>query len=152
MRSDNALMINHFRKTTIKISFDTLVDQLKNILVREGFVITGVTDYQQQFMDRMNIHFRKHVILTVDIPLLAYEMLSIAPFEGMVLPCNITMAERYPGEVEIVPVNPTALLVMGIQDASLQNLAEQFSQKLERVIRSLERESNNMPDMVTSWS
>lgn len=145
-------MMNHFRKTTIKTSFDTLVDQMKDILMKEGFVIAGVTDYQQQFRDRMNIHFRKHVILTVYIPMLAYEMLSIAPFEGMVLPCNITMAERYPGEVEIVPVNPTALLVMGIQDASLQNLAEQVSRKLELVIHSLERQSNNMPDIVTSWS
>lgn len=145
-------MISHFRKTSIKISFDTLVDQMKSALDREGFVVSGETDFQQQFQDRLNIHFRKHVILTVYIPVLIFDMLSIAPFDGMILPCSVTMTERYPGEVEIIPVNPTALLVMVTQDDSLQNLAEQMSRRLDLVIHSLERESTNTPDIVTSWS
>ena len=48
-------MTNHFKKTIIRVSFEPLVDQLKAALDKEGFEISGVTDFQQIFMDHILI-------------------------------------------------------------------------------------------------
>lgn len=144
-------MKNHFPKTTIRISFDTLMEELAVALRKEGFVVSGTTDFQKEFMDGMSMHFKKYRVLAVNLPLLSFQMLSIAASEGIVLPCSVTVVEHYPGEVEIILANPTLMIAMMTQDASLLNLAEQVGHRLGLVIRSLERKPVTNPDLVTSW-
>jgi uncharacterized protein (DUF302 family) len=144
-------MTNHFKKSIIRVSFESLVDQLKAELDKEGFEISGTTDFQQVFMDKLSIHFKKYKVLAAHIPHLYQEMMLLASIEGIVLPCNITIVELYPGEVAIVPVNPTELIVSDIQNASLQNLAGEVSRRLALAIHELGRESTGSPDLVTSW-
>jgi uncharacterized protein (DUF302 family) len=138
------------KKRVINASFDTLLGQLKDALDKEGFIVYGVTDLHKGFADRLNIHFRKYVILTVAHLHLYYQMLSISAVEGMVVPCSVTLVERYPGVVEIIPVNFTALIAKESGD-SLHNLAEEVSHRLDLVIHSMEREAIHIPDLVTSW-
>jgi len=77
--------------------------------------------------------------------------LSFEPLEGIVPPCNITLLELHPGEIQIVPVNPTQLIARNIQNYSLQNIAEEVSRRLEIAIHTLEREPAGTPDLFTSW-
>lgn len=144
-------MLGLFKKTIVKIAMEALVEQLKGELAKEGFTITGVTDFQQEFQDKLGTHFKKYKILAVHVPYLSQQMLSFEPLEGVVLPCSVTLIEIHPGEVELIPVNSTALIARDMQDASLQNLAEEVSRRLDRVIKSLEREPSGTPDLFTSW-
>lgn len=70
---------------------------------------------------------------------------------GIVLPCNITLLESSPGEVVVMSVNPTEIMVRDTQNASMQNLAEEVNRRLDVVIASLQRGPANIPDLVTSW-
>ncbi len=144
-------MTHVFKKTIIKSSLESLIVQLKEVLAKEGFTITGVTDFQKEFQDRLGTHFKKYKILSVHVPYLSQQMLSFEPLEGVVLPCSITVIEINPGEVEIIPVNATELIARDMQGASLQNLAEEVSRRLERAIHNLEREPTGTPDLFTSW-
>jgi uncharacterized protein (DUF302 family) len=145
-------MMSYLKKTIIRTSFDSLVNQLKVELDKEGFEISGATDFQQVFMDKLNLHFKNYKVLAVHIPLLYQTMMQLAPVEGMVLPCNITIIELYPGKIAVIPVNPVELLADGMQNASLRNVAEAVSRRLDIAIQGLKEGSTNIPDLVTSWS
>jgi uncharacterized protein (DUF302 family) len=144
-------MVSYLKKTIVRASFDSLVNQLKVELDKEGFEISGMTDFRQVFMDKLNLHFKKYKVLAVHVPLLYQTMIQLAPMEGMVLPCNITIVELYPGKIAVIPVNPVELVADGIQDAPLRNLAEEVSRRLDLAIHGVEGESTGTPDLVTSW-
>jgi len=144
-------MANLSKRTVIKISFDTLVDELRAALSDAGFIISGEADFQKDLLEKLNAHHGKHKILTVHNPRLTLQMLSIEYIMPEVLPCSIVVLEHYPGEVEIISFNPTALLAKGAYDVSLRNKAEEASHQLDSVIHSLERKSASIPDLVTSW-
>lgn len=145
-------MINLFKKTTVRISMEALLVHLRTELAKEGFIVSCTTDFQHEFMDRLNGHFKKYIIASVHIPYLSQQMLSFTSAQGIVLPCTISMIEAYPGEVEVIPVNSTELIAREMHDASLQNIAEEVTRRLELVIHALERGPTSTPELFTSWS
>ena len=145
-------MMSLFNKTFVRISFEDLIIQLKEALEKEGFVVTGILDFQQDLQENLGGHVKKYKILNVHMPYLSQQMLTFALHDGVVLPCSITVIEVHPGEVEIIPANPTALIARNLSDASLQNLAEEVTRRMDVVIQSLERSPMNTPDLYTSWS
>jgi hypothetical protein len=78
-------------------------------------------------------------------------MRRFSPFEGIILPCVVSVIETYPGETALVPYNATEVIVQGIQSPSLLNLATETSKRLARAIQLLEKEQIGTPDLVTSW-
>jgi uncharacterized protein (DUF302 family) len=145
-------MENYFRKTVIRKSFDTVLNELKTELFKEGFEIGGVTDFQQIAGMQGTISSGKYKILAVYNPYLYKEIIRLSPFEGVVLPGFISVIETYPGEVSVVPYNTTQAIVKGIQNPTLQNLTDELSRRLDLVIHALEAEQTGTPDLVTSWS
>jgi len=46
-------MISLFKKTIIRVSFETLMAQLMTALTNEGFAMSGITDFQQEFQAKL---------------------------------------------------------------------------------------------------
>lgn len=136
---------------TIRISLETLLEELTDLLEREGFIVSGVTDLQRDFLEKLNAHYGKYKILTIHHPHFFRQMLSIAPVGGLVLPCSITLMENYPGDVEVFVFNPAIFLAKEVRNVSLLGKAEEVSRKLNEVIHQLERVSDSIPDLITSW-
>lgn len=143
-------MDNHFKKTTVRMSFEAVLDQLKNELHKEGFDIGGVTAYHDA-KDSTGRSYEKYQILHVYDLFLYNEMLRISPFEGLILPCAVSVIETYPGQVAIVPFNATEFIVRGIQNPSLLNLATEVTRRLGLAIYAVEKLQTGDPDLVTSW-
>lgn len=75
-------------------------------------------------------------------------MQRISPFEGIILPCLISVIETHPGEAALVPYNATEFIVREIQNPSLQNLAAEVTRRLNLAIHALEKEQTGNPDLV----
>jgi uncharacterized protein (DUF302 family) len=134
------------------MAFETVLDQLRNELYKEGFEVGGITDFQNPNNPKEGVTLGKFVVLAVYDPYLYKEMMKLSPFEGIVLPCSISMIELYPGEIAIVPYNPTEQILQGIENPSLLNLATEVSKRMGLAIHALEKEQTGNPDLVTSWS
>lgn len=131
--------------TVIRMSFESVLDQLRTELVKEGFEISGITDFQKlRSAGRYNI-------LSVYHSFLYKEMLTIAPKEGTVLPCLISVVEIYPGESMLVPFNAAEVACEGSQNSLLQALATEVTKRVEVAIHALEKKQTGDPDLVTSW-
>lgn len=144
-------MNDYLKKVVIKMSFEELVDQLQTELERESVAQCGMADFHRTFMDSINVRFNKYTILTLFIPHLYQRMFMLDLPHGTVLPCHITVIELLPGEIEVVRINPTELLARETKNGVLQNLTKEVSTILDLVIHKTQRNTSNIPDLITSW-
>lgn len=113
------------------MSFEAVLDELKNELYKADFDIGAITVYYKA----KNISGRvidKYHILHVYDHFLYNEMMKIALFEGIIMPCTITVLEKYPGQVAIVPYNATEMIVKEISKSN----AAKFSNRSNKAIKS----------------
>jgi uncharacterized protein (DUF302 family) len=90
----------------INKSFDITVQDLKAALQKEGFGIISEIDMKEKFKEKLNIDFRPYTIFGACNPALAHKAIQVEPSIGGMLPCNVLVQEKIPGEVEISAVNP----------------------------------------------
>ncbi|HEX8040305.1 MAG TPA: DUF302 domain-containing protein [Chryseosolibacter sp.] len=145
-------MESYFRKTILQTCFETLIDELVSRLETGGFVLCGVTDYQDMVLNKLQMHFRKYKVLAIESLEHAHALVSLSSVEGIVLPCSVTVAELYPGRIAVVRVNPTALIARELQQDELKNVSDEVTRKLDLLIGSLGHQPSTIPDLVTSWA
>jgi uncharacterized protein (DUF302 family) len=133
--------------TVMRMSFESVLDQLRTELVKEGFEISGVTDFQK-LQSANGDSTGRYTILSVYHSLLYKEMFTIAPREGTILPCLISVVEIYPGETMLVPFNVTEVACADNQNSLLQPLAREVTRRVEMAIHALEK---NKP-VIRTWS
>lgn len=139
------------KRTKIRTSLDSLVDQLREALIKSGFVVCGMADFQKELYEARKIRHGKHKVFWVDFPAISAEMLSQPPGEGTVLPCSVSVVETFPGEVSVTITNPTEMLASISTNERLANLARRVTGLIECVVKTFEKDSVNTPDLVTSW-
>jgi uncharacterized protein (DUF302 family) len=139
-------------KVIIRMPFDTAIARLQRELANEGFEITGLTDFQHAATISVQITSNKYTVLTLYHPQLYKDLMALSPFEGVILPCFITVAEVHPEETAIVPFNATLDIIHGIQSPQLMHLTAEVSTRIDRAIRVMEKDQHWSPDLTTSWS
>ena len=66
----------------------------------------------------------------------AYKALQAEDKIGTMLPCNVIIQEKEPGNIEISAVNPISSMV-SVENKFLGDIAVEVSDKLKRVIENL---------------
>jgi uncharacterized protein (DUF302 family) len=125
-------MSYHISKT-VDMSFVDAVSKVTEELKKEGFGILTEIDVQATLKKKLDVDFRKYVILGSCNPPFAYEALTREDKVGILLPCNVVVQEHGAGKVEISAVDPLTAMEVA-QNPNLQDLGEQVHKKLESVI------------------
>jgi hypothetical protein len=68
---------------------------------------------------------------------LAYRALTAAPQVGLLLPCNVTIAQADDGPIDVALVDPLTMLGV-VADPALQSIAAEARARLERVVAALQ--------------
>lgn len=85
---------------------------------------------------KLDVDFRPYKILGACNPPLAYRALTAAPEVGLLLPCNVTVAQADDG-VEVSLIDPIGMLGF-VAHPDLEPVAEEARQRLARVAQALE--------------
>ena len=109
-----------------------LVDALK----AEGFGVLTEIDVQATLKKKLDVDFRPYKILGACNPPLAYRALTAAPEAGLLLPCNVTVAQADDG-IEVGIIDPLGMLGL-ITHPDLEPVAEEARQRLDRVAKALQ--------------
>ena len=125
-------------KTTLHTSFADAIEQVTAALKAEGFGVLTTIDMQTTFKNKLDVDFRPYTILGACNPGLAHQALSHTADAGLLLPCNVTVAQGENDGVDVTIIDPIALL--GVADASLAPIGAEAREKLERVITALSQE------------
>lgn len=122
------------KDSTIEKAKEQVTEQLK----KQGFGILSETNLQEVFKEKLDVNFRKYLILGACNPKYAYKALLEAEKLGLFLPCNVVIEEHDNGDIEVAIINP--LVSMGTVDGvKIENIANDIRNKLLKVIDALQQ-------------
>jgi uncharacterized protein (DUF302 family) len=118
--------------------FDSAVERVTAALKEEGFGVLTEIDVKSTLKQKLDVEFRPYKILGACNPGLAHRALSIAPEIGLLLPCNVVVAQEEEGKVSVSLIDP--LTMMGVlPDQGLEPVAAEANERLQRVAESLRK-------------
>lgn len=117
------------------VEYSEAVSRVIDALGREGFGILTEIDVQATLRNKLDVEFRPYVILGACNPPLAHRALSAEDSIGLMLPCNVVVAETERGS-EVAAARPRAMLEVAEAEA-IRPVADEAEEKIRRVIDSL---------------
>ena len=123
-------------RTTLNLPYEQAVQKTTDTLKAEGFGVLTQIDVQATLKQKINVDFRRYVILGACNPALAHRALSANLTVGLLLPCNVTVYEEGNGSV-VTAVNPVETLGVLKEDSEAHEVAVEARTRLQRVIASL---------------
>ncbi len=122
-------------RVELPVSYEEAIAQVTAALKTEGFGVLTQIDVKSTLKQKIDVDFRRYVILGACNPRLAYQALSTELEIGLMLPCNVIVYETDAGSVVSI-VDPQAMLGVGLSPA-LADVATQARERLERVAAAL---------------
>ena len=114
------------------VSYDDAVERVEAALQEEGFGILTRIDVRETLKKKIDVDFHPYVILGACNPPLAHRALSADDTIGLMLPCNVVVAESAEGS-EVSIARPTVM--MQVADAEgLESVANEAQERLERAL------------------
>ena len=125
--------MSYYYARTIQASFEDAVGRTREALQAEGFGVITEIDVQKTLKTKINVDFRRYLILGACSPAMAYQALQIEDKVGTMLPCNVVVQERSEGTVEIAAIDPEASM-QAIENRALTEKAAEVGAKLRRAL------------------
>lgn len=119
------------------LSYEDAVARTTEALKAEGFGVLTSIDMKATLKQKIDVDFRKYVILGACNPPLAHKALSAEPLIGLLLPCNVVVMDRDAGGAVVAVFKPTEAFQL-VDNEGVQPLAEEVEQRLVRALESLE--------------
>ncbi|MEW5989050.1 MAG: DUF302 domain-containing protein [Chloroflexota bacterium] len=124
-------------RTHLNLPYEQTVEKVTAALKDEGFGVLTEIDVKATLKKKLDVGFRKYIILGACNPPLAYRAFQSELEVGLLLPCNVIV---YEDEVEggsvVSIVDPLAMLGV-VANAGLTPIANEARARLERVLAAL---------------
>jgi uncharacterized protein (DUF302 family) len=115
----------------LPIPYEQAISRATDALKAEGFGVLTEIDVKATMKKKLDVDFRRYVILGACNPPLAHKALSASLDIGLLLPCNVIVYEEGEGSV-VSLVDPMSMMRMtGVK--GLDEMAQEARQRLERV-------------------
>jgi uncharacterized protein (DUF302 family) len=137
--------MNHSTKTEIGIHlelplrYEAAIEKVTAALKAEGFGILTEIDVKETLKKKLDVDFRRYVILGACNPPLAYRALQAELDLGLLLPCNVIVYEMDAEKSLVALVDPVSMLGV-IDNAELEPVAQEARTRLERAAAALRGE------------
>ena len=117
-------------------AYSDAVPVVKEALAKEGFGVLTEIDVKATLDKKLGVAFRDYVILGACNPPLAHKALSAEPAIGLLLPCNVVVAEDGEKGAVVSAIDPSAMFtVVGRED--IEPIAAEVRERLEKVLGHL---------------
>ena len=120
---------------TVAAGYDETIARVRELLREEGFGVLTEIDVKHTLKEKIGKDIDPYVILGACNPKFAAQSLQIEPDIGLLLPCNIIVAQRTNG-TRVGVVNPQSLVQI-TSNPVLTEIANDVDARLRRVIERL---------------
>ena len=124
--------------TVLNTSCEDAIPKVTDALKEEGFGVLTEIDVKATLKKKLGVDFRKYVILGACNPPYAYRTLQTDLDVGLLLPCNVIVYETDDKKAYVSALNPVSAFEV-IKNKELRKIAEEVSEKLERVVSKVSK-------------
>jgi uncharacterized protein (DUF302 family) len=117
------------------VPFDQARTRAVDALKAEGFGVLTEIDVKSTFKTKLDLDFRRYVVLGACNPQLAHRALQAELGIGLLLPCNVCIWEENAGSV--VSIGRPDVMFQLVNRQDVQPVAAEADQRLRRVIERL---------------
>jgi uncharacterized protein (DUF302 family) len=128
--------MNYYFNKTVNGTFEEVILKVTQELKKEGFGILTEIDVTATLKKKLDVDFKKYVILGACNPPYAHKALLAEDKIGTMLPCNVIVQEIEAGVIEVAAVNPMASM-QAVENEKLNDVASEITAMLENVIKKL---------------
>lgn len=126
----------YFSKT-IEGTFEDVVDKTKHVFKEQGFGVITEVDMDVKLKEKLdNVDIKPYKILGICNPGFAYKTLQFEENIGVFLPCKAIVKDIGEGKIEVVVVDPAALMGM-LNKPELVSIANEVSDKFQKALEKL---------------
>jgi uncharacterized protein (DUF302 family) len=118
------------------VEYDEAVARTTELLADEGFGVLTEIDVKATLKKRLDVDFKRYIILGACNPQLAHRAMSGEPFIGVLLPCNVAVMEREGGGTIVSAFKPTAGFSL-VDNPEVAPIADEVEDRLRRVLEKL---------------
>lgn len=126
--------MNYGISKTTDLAFDAAVAKVTEELQKEGFGVLTSIDVKDTLKKKLDVDFKRYVILGACNPPFAHRALEMEEEIGLLLPCNVIVYEK---AGTVVSAFDPLLINRVVDNERLQPLAREVHERLERVIKSV---------------
>ncbi len=119
----------------INMPYEKAVDKVTEELKKEGFGVLTSIDVKDTLKKKIDVDFKKYVILGACNPPLAHKALESEEQLGLLLPCNVIVYENNGGST--VSFFDPMIMTQLIDNEKLKAVAEEVQAKMKRVYEAV---------------
>lgn len=120
---------------TVDMPYEKAVEKVTEELKKEGFGVLTTIDVKETLKKKLDVDFKKYVILGACNPPIAYEALLAEEEIGLLLPCNVIVYEKEKKSV-VAAFDPMALMSL-VEKEQMRPIAEEVKRRLERAVAAV---------------
>lgn len=125
-----------FETTLAGVSYDDALRRVTDALKDEGFGVLTEIDVSATLKKKLDVDFRRYMILGACNPALAYRALAAEPHIGLLLPCNVVVQETDEGSV-VVSIASARAMFARVDNTDVAPVAEEADARLRRVFDAI---------------
>lgn len=129
-------MADYSFSKTIDVSYEAAIEKVKAALKEEGFGVLTTIDVKETLKKKLDVDFRKYVILGACNPPFAYKTLQAETEIGLLLPCNVIVYENDEGKSVVSAIDPVKMVSI-VSNPALEEIAQEVSMKLRKAIEKV---------------
>ena len=121
---------------TIDVPYEDAIEKVTAALKEEGFGVLTTIDVKETLKKKLNVDFRKYIILGACNPPFAYKTLQAEIGIGLFLPCNVIVYENDEGKSVVSAIDSVKMVSM-VENPALEGIAKEVSSKLRNAIENV---------------
>ena len=124
-------------RRVVALPYEEAVEKTKEALKQQGFGVLSEIDMKAKLKEKLDVDYKRYVILGACNPPLAYKALQADPEIGLLLPCNIIVYETGTDESVVSAVDPNSMTAIVGDNPVIAEVARDARQRLEKAVAAI---------------
>jgi uncharacterized protein (DUF302 family) len=128
--------MSYYISKTVEGGFDEIRQNVIENLKDVGFGVITEIDMKEKLKEKLDIDFKKYVILGACNPGFAYEAMQMEEELGVLLPCNVVLIDNENGSVKVTAIDARRMMSI-VGNEELEEVAETVNERLKQALMNL---------------
>ena len=127
--------MNYGFSKTVDMSYEQAIEKVTAELKKEGFGVLTSIDVKETLKQKINVDFKKYIILGACNPPIAHKALQEEEELGLLLPCNVIVYEKE-NKTRVSIFDPMVMTWI-LENDNMKPIASEVQERLQRVLKAL---------------